>query len=852
MVIYKDKKSAFNIVIKESPSADERAAATELQYHLKKIGGVEIAIGSDGQPSTTHEIILGRNSRLAELDLDEDWGQLGKEGYIIRTVGSKLVIAGNTERGTLNGVYAFLEDVVGVRWLTPEVTYFPKRAQLPLKDVSIKYNPPFAFRQMINVNTTGRLGGKWAARNRVNNAYHIQPHTLFSVFCQGISGDDAQLQLEDVFSEHPEYFSEIRGKRTWKYAQLCFSNPDIEGILTEGLIRQIEDEDDILNLSSMDGGRPCQCSTCRKQYEELGNASSVFFGLLNRIAGNIEKQHPGVTIDTLAYHFTQRPPTGIVLKKNIRVMYAPIRSNSYEAFDEGDHNTKGGLINIHPPSMGGVVGQIEEWVSISDDVIVWLTHLRLPMFCPHPDLRGLTRNLPLIKRLGAKGVFVEELNWVKEHQLNHLRAYLLAKLMWNPDYNAEKGIEEFCRLYYGPAYQEALEYLELLHSKDSWDWEEGPFWDYRRPTGAWGWFGESPGPLYYKKRYLYISWQRSPPLKVSFFEEAGEIFDEAFEKVRGSKIHEERLRVLQLPSQYAALAQLPKESDFFQDAYKNSLPLIKKIIYGQPSTAKRWGEWFEGFKNEIDDKMFAEEKAAALANKAAGVDISTLGGTLQFDFEEEIPGSSSMVADRAGEVENNGERLSRGSPWKPEHRVPGRDGYAYAFGGNEGKRFIRVPSAEEPNLGTGDFSISFWIKTAQEDHSVGIIVRATSPPYWLVGMAGGRLIFHIKDAVSDATQAGGSSIINDEAWHHVVVMADRDGSGTIHIDAQQNASFPINGNQGSLESDVPISIGSGWTNYFDGVLDSVCLYNRLLTPAEILAVYRKEGAEILSEESDGD
>ncbi len=492
MVIYKDKESSFRIIIKASPSALERNAASELQSHLKGTGEVTIPIKSDSDPSTAKEIILGRNSHLEQLNLTEDWTELGREGYIIRTVGSKLVIAGNTDRGTLNGVYAFLEDVVGVRWLTPDFTHFPKLNQLPVKDLYVKYNPPFGYRQMINVNTIGHNGGKWAERTRVNNAYNVHPHTLLPVFCQGLSQGSENLTPKDVFSKHPEYFAEIRGKRTYERAQLCFSNPDIEKILTEGLRKGIKGKNDLLHLSCVDGGRPCQCPICKEEYEKLGNASSLFFDLLNRVAGNIEKEHPKVTIQTLAYHFTQPPPEGIKLKDNIRVMYAPIRSNYYEAFDEGDHNTKGGLIFIHPPSMGGVAKQIRKWASISNYLTVWLTHLRLPMFSPHPDLKALSRNLPLIKRLGGKGVFVEELNWVPEHQLNHLRAYLLAKLMWNPDWNAEKGIEEFCKLYYGPAHEEALEYLELLHSKDSWDWEEWSFWDYRRPTGAWGWFGDTP------------------------------------------------------------------------------------------------------------------------------------------------------------------------------------------------------------------------------------------------------------------------------------------------------------------------------------------------------------------------
>jgi hypothetical protein len=46
-----------------------------------------------------------------------NFGQLGQEEWVIRSVNSNLVIAGGRPRGTLYAVYEFLERYVGVRFL---------------------------------------------------------------------------------------------------------------------------------------------------------------------------------------------------------------------------------------------------------------------------------------------------------------------------------------------------------------------------------------------------------------------------------------------------------------------------------------------------------------------------------------------------------------------------------------------------------------------------------------------------------------------------------------------------------------------------------------------------------------
>ncbi len=116
IVIADSGKSDFRIVIAADAGPSTQYAAKELQSFLKQISAAELPIVSDREEAAGHEIILGASSHLKALGAVVDFKRLGDEGYVIRTVGPHLVIAGGALRGNLYGVYGLLEDHLGCRW----------------------------------------------------------------------------------------------------------------------------------------------------------------------------------------------------------------------------------------------------------------------------------------------------------------------------------------------------------------------------------------------------------------------------------------------------------------------------------------------------------------------------------------------------------------------------------------------------------------------------------------------------------------------------------------------------------------------------------------------------------------
>ncbi len=127
---------AVEIVVPEQSSRVTEFASKELQSVLSESLGRKIDIIKAPRKDKT-SIILGDNefSRKAGIDVNT----LPRDGFIIRSGGNRIFIAGrdnpqtdiewarnqlsiwanNFERGTLNGVYDFLERFCGVRFYFP-------------------------------------------------------------------------------------------------------------------------------------------------------------------------------------------------------------------------------------------------------------------------------------------------------------------------------------------------------------------------------------------------------------------------------------------------------------------------------------------------------------------------------------------------------------------------------------------------------------------------------------------------------------------------------------------------------------------------------------------------------------
>ncbi len=457
--LVRNGKTDYCIVLSHSASPSEHFAAAELKRYIQQISGAVIPYAPDSPNPPAKAIIVGDSEAFRSLGISIPDEFVQNEAFVIRTVGSRLVIVGGRMRGTMYGVYTFLEDVLGCRWLSQTVEKVPRSPDILVPDTDIAQKPAFEYRDVF---IREAMNKEYAAKQKINSAnagldsargggiaYYPFVHTFASL-----------VPVEKYWDTHPEYFSMVNGKRIREHTQLCLSNPDVLKIATQTVLDWISEhpEAKLYSVSQNDWYNNCQCERCRSIDEEEGSPAGLVLRFCNAIAEEVEKHYPDKLIDTLAYQWTEKPPRITKPRHNVRVRLCPIfccEAHPYESCDA--------------PENKAFLENLQGWAKITDQLYIWHYNTSFAHYLnPFPDFRQLAASARLYKRMGVKGVF-----WEGSYppggggELACLRAYLLCKLSWNPDVDADAIMKSFCDDYYGSAGKYIWEYVQMLLDKVS-------------------------------------------------------------------------------------------------------------------------------------------------------------------------------------------------------------------------------------------------------------------------------------------------------------------------------------------------------------------------------------------------
>ncbi|MFO7976357.1 MAG: DUF4838 domain-containing protein [Candidatus Hydrogenedentota bacterium] len=458
MTLAENGQTDFSIVVAEDASPSTQYGAEELQRFLGEITGASFPIRTDASPMDAHEIILGDSKHLRRLGASVDFGALGDEGYVIRTMGPHLVIAGGALRGNLYGVYGLLEDHLGCKWFTPTISRIPKESTLKLASIDETTVPVLEYREPFVLDC---FDGDWCARNRMNSsaASLEEKHGGKVRFGNGmfVHTFNSLVPPEKYFDEHPEYFSEIDGKRVRERTQLCCTNPDVVRIVTEEVKKRIAADPGafVYSVSQNDWDNHCECETCQALAEKEDSQMAPVLQLVNQVAAEIEKDYPGKAIETLAYQWTRKAPKTMRPRPNVIIRLCSIECCFMHPLATCDSQENRAFRR-----------DAREWAKVADRLWVWdyVTSFR-HFLVPFPNLRVRDDNIRFFIENNVVGIFEQDNYKSLSGEFNALSGYLNAKLLWDPDYGENRAINEFLEAVYGDAAKPIRKYLDMLHDK---------------------------------------------------------------------------------------------------------------------------------------------------------------------------------------------------------------------------------------------------------------------------------------------------------------------------------------------------------------------------------------------------
>jgi len=259
-----------------------------------------------------------------------------------------------------------------------------------------------------------------------------------------------------LYAEHPEYFPLINGKRKSGYVQRCLTNPDVLQLAKKRVRDWIKQNPQatIISVSQNDCIQNCQCEKCKAIDDAEGTPMGSLLQFVNAIAADLEPDFPNVRLDTLAYQYTRKPPK--TLRPHPKVI---IRLCSIECCFAHP------LATCPAKENARFRDDLLAWQPVAPLLYVWdytpnFAHYQMPF----PNFDALQPNIQFFVQHGVKGLF-EQGNYSAggNGEMGPLRAYLLAKLIWNPNADVKRHTDEFVNAYFGKAAPKVFAYLEIIH-----------------------------------------------------------------------------------------------------------------------------------------------------------------------------------------------------------------------------------------------------------------------------------------------------------------------------------------------------------------------------------------------------
>lgn len=175
----------------------------------------------------------------------------------------------------------------------------------------------------------------------------------------------------------------------------------------------------------------------------------------------------------------------------------------------------------------------------------------------------------------------------------------------------------------------------------------------------------------------------------------------------------------------------------------------------------------------------------------------------------------------------------------------GKVGQAFVFAA--GASALSVPASPTLEIGSGGLSIEAWIQpdaVALSGLGAPIIEWNAGATNLVRFWAGSTLLAGFVDAQGMAhTLRSAPGCLDTNHWQHVAFSYDlASGDAAIYVNGEVAGTTNFGTVPPQTAGAVNLGGSAATTNFFSGLLDEVSLYNRALSPAEILALFNAEQA----------
>lgn len=529
-----DGRPAVDVVIPAKPLDNEKLAAEELSYYLGLISGLATPIAKNSLSGKQRALLMGKyfESRVPVVtagsertnlfhiyvgrcgggaELLSKAGPLAQDEFIIRAApeADGLNIAGydvdydpstpqgfqeqaggarssfnskenrywnisfERSRGTLRGVYTFLEEYAGVRWYMPgplgEVAPQTNAIVIP-NELHVRRKPDFTERMLApyppapvgwwgeynlwlhRVGAGSSRDGTWAN------------HTLQEV---------AQAILKD--GSHPEWLAaDASGKRAGPY--LCLTAPGLPEYIANWVVREFTNRNLVAGASfpvmPWDGYRinkMCRCQGCAPSVEETqrrmdalrkesdagldtywrqNECGNYVWPLVAQVAEILKRKAPQIKVTCGAYGSYCLPEPAIVFPDNMGVQIALGWPNSAEDQKRAHERFA---------AWAGKVKHLSTW-----EYACWhVWYNPEPVIWPH----AMAKHIQAYRQWKVEGIrmecaFAQYPQAGRYFAMDHINHYVMIKCLLDANRDVDALLADYYVKFYGPAARPMRQFFE--------------------------------------------------------------------------------------------------------------------------------------------------------------------------------------------------------------------------------------------------------------------------------------------------------------------------------------------------------------------------------------------------------
>ncbi len=339
---------------------------------------------------------------------------------------------------------------------------------------------------------------------------------------------------DEYGKQHPEWFAEINGVRYPKHysekrgGQVCTSNPQVVEHFAKAAIDHFNKypTSDMFSIAANDGRKFCTCRKCqsldsgRTRPDGRRVITDRILTFSNQVAERVAEVHPTKRLGMIVYLDYKYPPVKVKPHPMLFLVHPTNSGFSQGALYEGDQWSEAAMERGWHEAAGKFY-KYDIW-----------HYDQTPLYMIAPVTRHLVAKCRAQKEHGVDGGY----HYIaRSYELLGAGHYLLGRLMWDYDFDAETAEQEYYTALYGAAADDVKAYYDLLERALVNVFHRGPGSASREPMIA-SFFARYPGANN-PGMYLAAYWPILQPMK--------QTIDQAYAK-RKSLSADEQERLVRL------------------------------------------------------------------------------------------------------------------------------------------------------------------------------------------------------------------------------------------------------------------------------------------------------------------